>query len=88
MPTFLVSDFTDNLSQLYEHHAEALQALVANFRKKNSELRKERPACHSSLFQAWESFMQEIETDSQACSDVATALSKQVSVHLVGAECH
>lgn len=37
-----------------------------------------RAACHSSLFQAWETFLQEIEADSQSTSDVASALSRQV----------
>jgi SH3 and cysteine-rich domain-containing protein 2 len=74
-----VSDFTETLAQIYEQHAEALQLLVSNFRKKNGELRKERPACQSSLFYAWEVFLQEIEADSQATTDVASALSRQVS---------
>lgn len=97
---FAVSDFTEQLSQLYDHHAESLQLLVSTFRKKNSELRKERyvhysvyrviqcyfvmlsirrPACHSTLFQAWETFLQEIEADSAASGDVASALSRQVN---------
>ncbi|XP_037047870.1 uncharacterized protein LOC119082453, partial [Bradysia coprophila] len=75
----LVSDFTEQLSLLYDQHAEALQILVSSFRKKNGELRKERPACHSSLFQAWETFLQEIEADSVSSSDVASTLSRQVS---------
>jgi hypothetical protein len=37
-----VSDFTQQLSHIYEHHAEEMQVLVSNFRKKNAELRKER----------------------------------------------
>lgn len=37
-----------------------------------------RPACHSTLFQAWETFLQEIEADSVSSSDVAGALSRQV----------
>lgn len=37
-----VSDFTQQLSQVYEHHGEALQTLVSTFRKRNSDLRKER----------------------------------------------
>ncbi|TMW46131.1 hypothetical protein DOY81_008790, partial [Sarcophaga bullata] len=72
-----VSDFTETLSHLYEEHATALQALVTNFRKKNAELRKERPACHLSIFQAWETFLQEVETDSQASNDVANVLYRQ-----------
>lgn len=95
----LVSDFTEQLSLLYDQHAEALQILVSTFRKKNGELRKERydaicwcccifinrsnayyrPACHSTLFQAWETFLQEIEADSVSASDVASALSRQVT---------
>nr|XP_036223543.1 uncharacterized protein LOC106627125 isoform X2 [Bactrocera oleae] len=74
-----VSDFTETLSHLYEEHATALQSLVSNFRKKNAELRKERPACHLAIFQAWETFLQEVETDSQASNDVASVLSRQVS---------
>ncbi|KAL9912441.1 SH3 and cysteine-rich domain-containing protein isoform 8-T8 [Glossina fuscipes fuscipes] len=74
-----VSDFTETLSHLYEEHATALQTLVSNYRKKNGELRKERPACHLSIFQAWETFLQEVETDSQASNDVASVLSRQVS---------
>lgn len=38
---FTVSDFTETLAQLYEKHAEELQLLVSNYRKKNGELRKE-----------------------------------------------
>ncbi|XP_058459244.1 uncharacterized protein LOC131435409 isoform X6 [Malaya genurostris] len=74
-----VSDFTETLAQLYEQHAEALQVLVSNYRKRNSELRKERPACQSNLFHAWETFLQEIEADSQATIDVASSLSRQVA---------
>uniref|UniRef100_A0A8D8FW57 Serine/threonine-protein kinase dkf-1 n=2 Tax=Culex pipiens TaxID=7175 RepID=A0A8D8FW57_CULPI len=74
-----VSDFTETLAQLYEQHAEALQLLVSNYRKRNGELRKERPACQSNLFFAWETFMQEIEADSQATIDVASALSRQIA---------
>ncbi|XP_055619191.1 uncharacterized protein LOC129764288 isoform X5 [Toxorhynchites rutilus septentrionalis] len=74
-----VSDFTETLAQLYEQHAEALQVLVSNYRKRNGELRKERPACQSNLFHAWETFLQEIETDSQATIEVASSLSRQVA---------
>ncbi|XP_055380139.1 uncharacterized protein LOC129611176 [Condylostylus longicornis] len=74
-----VSDFTETLSHLYEEHAAALQTVVSTYRKKNGDLRKERPICQSSLFQAWETFLQEIEADSQASSDVASTLSRQVS---------
>ncbi|KAI9582405.1 hypothetical protein GQX74_009793 [Glossina fuscipes] len=35
------------------------------------------PACHLSIFQAWETFLQEVETDSQASNDVASVLSRQ-----------
>ncbi|ETN59751.1 hypothetical protein AND_008641 [Anopheles darlingi] len=74
-----VSDFSETLAQLYEQHAEALQVLVSSYRKRNSELRKERPACQSNLFSAWETLLQEIEADSQATIDVASTLSRQVA---------
>ncbi|CAH1122786.1 unnamed protein product [Ceutorhynchus assimilis] len=74
-----VSDFTQQLGQMYEQHAEELQMLVANFRKRNTELRKERPACPSSLFHTWEALLQEVEIDSQALGDIASILGRQVS---------
>lgn len=45
-------------------------------------LNVDRPACHLAIFQAWETFLQETETDSQACNDVASVLSRQVREHL------
>ncbi|KAG8231652.1 hypothetical protein J437_LFUL013147 [Ladona fulva] len=74
-----VSDFTQQLSQVYEAHAEELQRLVENFRKRNAELRKERPACQSSVFNAWETLLAEVEVDSQAHSDIASVLGRQVA---------
>ncbi|GJQ87483.1 hypothetical protein Trydic_g19242 [Trypoxylus dichotomus] len=74
-----VSDFTQQLGQMYEQHAEELQLLVSNFRKRNGELRKERPACPSSLFHTWETLLQEVEIDSQALGEIASILGRQVS---------
>uniref|UniRef100_A0A1V1FKT3 Putative cysteine-rich protein 13 n=1 Tax=Reticulitermes speratus TaxID=60591 RepID=A0A1V1FKT3_9NEOP len=83
-----VSDFTQQLSHIYEHHAEEMQVLVSNFRKKNAELRKERPACPSSLFHTWETLLQEVEIDSQAHSDIASILGRQVSRPLLERSFH
>ncbi|XP_057670489.1 uncharacterized protein LOC130902399 isoform X2 [Diorhabda carinulata] len=83
-----VSDFTQQLGQMYEHHAEELQMLVANFRKRNGELRKERPACPSSLFHTWETLLQEVEIDSQALGDIASILGRQVSRPLLERSFH
>ncbi|KAK3915645.1 F-BAR and double SH3 domains protein 1, partial [Frankliniella fusca] len=74
-----VSDFTTELSQLYERHAEELQMLVAGYRKRNAELRKDRGACQTSLFQTWDILLQEVEKDSQAHSDIASVLGRQVA---------
>ncbi|XP_066244795.1 guanine nucleotide exchange factor VAV2 isoform X7 [Euwallacea similis] len=74
-----VSDFTQQLGQMYEQHAEEMQMMVSNFRKRNNELRKERPACPSSLFHTWEALLQEVEIDSQAMGDIASILGRQVS---------
>ncbi|KAF5303390.1 hypothetical protein FQA39_LY09981 [Lamprigera yunnana] len=74
-----VSDFTQQLGQIYEQQAEELQLLVSNFKKKNLELRKERPACQSSLFHVWETLLQEVEIDSQALGDIASILGRQIS---------
>uniref|UniRef100_A0A336K301 CSON012985 protein n=1 Tax=Culicoides sonorensis TaxID=179676 RepID=A0A336K301_CULSO len=83
-----VSDFTETLAQIYEQHAEALQLLASSYRKKNGELRKERPACQSSLFYSWEVFLQEVEADSQANSEISNTLSRQVSRPLLERSFH
>ncbi|XP_015838821.2 uncharacterized protein Stacl isoform X6 [Tribolium castaneum] len=83
-----VSDFTQQLGQMYEQHAEELQMLVANFRKRNGELRKERPACPSSLFHTWETLLQEVEIDSQALGEIASILGRQVSRPLLERSFH
>ncbi|KAK8392919.1 hypothetical protein O3P69_013145 [Scylla paramamosain] len=83
-PLFLgsVSDFTAQLSRIHEQHADEIQRLVETFRKKNSELRNERP-CSSQIFHAWESLLQEVEIDSQIHADVAGTLNRHVSRPLI-----
>ncbi|XP_022166446.1 uncharacterized protein LOC111030999 isoform X2 [Myzus persicae] len=83
-----VSDFTQELSQMYEQHAAELQLLVTNFRKKNTDLRKDRPSFPSQLFHTWEMFLQEVETDSKSISDVASVLGRQISRPLLDRSFH
>ncbi|XP_077549236.1 uncharacterized protein LOC144162534 isoform X3 [Haemaphysalis longicornis] len=78
-----VADFTQQLSKLHSRHAEELQLLVEAFRKRNSELRKERPPYHSSLFNCWEVLLQEVEVDSQVHGDISRCLSQQMGVMLL-----
>ncbi|XP_045764854.1 uncharacterized protein LOC123867059 isoform X3 [Maniola jurtina] len=78
-----VGDFTTQLSQLYERHSAELQLLVASFRKRNSELRKERATCPSSLFHTWETLLQEVEADVVGYSNAASALERVVATPLI-----
>lgn len=39
---FLVADFTQQLANIHEKHAEDIQILVENFRKKAAEMRRDR----------------------------------------------
>ncbi|RVE54352.1 hypothetical protein evm_000837 [Chilo suppressalis] len=78
-----VADFSTQLSQIYEHHSSELQVLVANFRKRSSELRKERATCPSSLFHTWETFLQEVEADVLGYSNAATTLERVVVTPLI-----
>ncbi|KAL3199398.1 hypothetical protein MRX96_014042 [Rhipicephalus microplus] len=79
----IVADFTQQLSKLHSRHAEELQLLVEAFRKRNSELRKERPPYHSSLFNCWEVLLQEVEVDSQVHGDISRCLSQHMGVMLL-----
>lgn len=47
-----------------------------------------RPACPSSLFHTWETLLQEVEIDSQAHSDIASILGRQVSRPLLEKSFH
>ncbi|XP_041976310.1 uncharacterized protein LOC121731058 isoform X1 [Aricia agestis] len=78
-----VSDFSAQLSQVYERHSSELQLLVASFRKRNSELRKERATCPSSLFHTWETLLQEVEADVVGYSNAATSLERAVATPLI-----
>ncbi|XP_022816041.1 uncharacterized protein LOC111349244 isoform X4 [Spodoptera litura] len=78
-----VADFTTQLSQLYEHHSTELQVLVASFRKRSSELRKERATCPSSLFHTWETLLQEVEADVIGFNNAAQSLERLVSTPLI-----
>nr|XP_037288932.1 uncharacterized protein LOC119181793 [Rhipicephalus microplus] len=80
---YKVADFTQQLSKLHSRHAEELQLLVEAFRKRNSELRKERPPYHSSLFNCWEVLLQEVEVDSQVHGDISRCLSQHMGVMLL-----
>ncbi|XP_063621327.1 uncharacterized protein LOC134793633 isoform X1 [Cydia splendana] len=83
-----VADFTTQLSQIYDRHSSELQVLVANFRKKNSELKKERASCPSSLFHTWETLLQEVEADVIANNNTSTALERNVAAPLVDRTFH
>jgi hypothetical protein len=47
-----------------------------------------RPACPSALFHTWETLLQEVEIDSQAQSDIAFILGRQVSGPLLERSFH
>ncbi|GIX95235.1 uncharacterized protein CEXT_731401 [Caerostris extrusa] len=81
IPNF--ADFTQQLSSIHEQHAEELQMLVETFRKRNAELRRERPPYQSTLFTSWEVLLQEIEVDSQVHGDIARSLGRQVGMMLL-----
>ncbi|KAJ0179833.1 hypothetical protein K1T71_004424 [Dendrolimus kikuchii] len=83
-----VADFTTQLSQLYERHSSELQILVANFRKKNSELRKERATCPSSLFHTWETLLQEVEADVVGYNNAASSMERLVATPLIDRTFH
>ncbi|XP_045446169.1 uncharacterized protein LOC123654298 [Melitaea cinxia] len=78
-----VSDFTTQLSQLYERHSAELQLLVSTFRKRNSDLRKERASCPSSLFHTWETLLQEVEADVVGYSNASSSLERVVATPLI-----
>ncbi|XP_026739979.1 uncharacterized protein LOC113502564 isoform X1 [Trichoplusia ni] len=83
-----VVDFTTQLSQAYERHSSEMQILVANFRKRSSELRKERATCPSSLFHTWETLLQEVEADVLGYNNAAQSLERLVATPLIERSFH
>uniref|UniRef100_T1JBE3 SH3 domain-containing protein n=1 Tax=Strigamia maritima TaxID=126957 RepID=T1JBE3_STRMM len=78
-----IADFAQQLATIHEQQAEELQRLVETFRKRNAELRRDKPLYQNNLFASWETFLQEVEIDSQIHSDIASTLGRQVSIPLL-----
>ncbi|KAG9510892.1 SH3 and cysteine-rich domain-containing protein [Fragariocoptes setiger] len=57
--------------------------LVETFRKRNGELRKERPPCPASAFTVWELLLQQVEIESQIEGDIARHLNDTVGTKLI-----
>ncbi|XP_041366943.1 uncharacterized protein LOC121381665 [Gigantopelta aegis] len=75
----LVAEFAQQIAATYEHVSKEIQSITTTFRKKNYELKKERPTDTTSTISiAWESLLQETEMDAQAHLDVASLLIKNV----------
>ncbi|XP_059141328.1 uncharacterized protein LOC131929270 [Physella acuta] len=75
----LVSEFAQQLAAAYELFSKEVQAIITTFRRRNTELKKQRPVDTSnSIFNAWESLLLESELDAQAHLDAAGLLMKNV----------
>ncbi|CAG0918265.1 unnamed protein product [Notodromas monacha] len=78
-----VADFSQQLAQIHEQHADDLQALVENFRRRQTDLRKEWPPGNNSLLQSWELFLQQVESDSQSHGEIASILGRKLGQTLL-----
>ncbi|XP_040569917.1 uncharacterized protein Stacl isoform X2 [Lepeophtheirus salmonis] len=75
-----MSDFTHDLSKIHEQHSDDLQNLVEDYRRRNSDFRGDRvTSSNNSLLSLWDSFLQEIEMDSQIHSDIAGIFLRVIS---------
>ncbi|XP_050409145.1 uncharacterized protein LOC126824038 [Patella vulgata] len=75
----LVAEFAQQMAAAHEHFSKEIQSVIASFRRRNYELKKERPVdTESTIFTAWESLLHESEMDAQAHLDAASLLIKNV----------
>ncbi|XP_021345795.1 uncharacterized protein LOC110445468 [Mizuhopecten yessoensis] len=75
----LVAEFAQQMAAAHEHFSKEIQSVISSFRRKNYELLKERPVdTPSSIYNAWETLLQETELDAQAHLDAASLLIKSV----------
>ncbi|KAK3103226.1 hypothetical protein FSP39_017569 [Pinctada imbricata] len=76
---FIVAEFAQQMAAIYEHFSKEIQNVIATFRRKNYELKKERTVdTPCTIFTAWESLLQGTEIDAQAHLDAASLLIKNV----------
>ncbi|XP_061178105.1 uncharacterized protein LOC133186797 [Saccostrea echinata] len=75
----LVSDFARQMAAVYEQFAKDIQTIIAAFKTKYEDLKRDRPKdTPSTILSAWECLLHGTENDAQAHMDVAVLLIKNV----------
>ncbi|KAK3772382.1 hypothetical protein RRG08_031406 [Elysia crispata] len=78
-----VSEFAQQMAVAHEAFSKEIQAIIATFRRRNYELKKQRPMeTPNCIFSSWEALLQETEMDAQAHLDAASLLHKNVYLPL------
>ncbi|GFR98027.1 hypothetical protein ElyMa_002760300 [Elysia marginata] len=79
----LVSEFAQQIAVAHEAFSKEIQAIIASFRRRNYELKKQRPVeTPNCIFNTWEALLHETEMDAQAHLDAASLLLKNVYLPL------
>ncbi|GFO19668.1 hypothetical protein PoB_004617300 [Plakobranchus ocellatus] len=79
----LVSEFAQQMAVAHEAFSKEIQAIISTFKRKNYELKKQRPMeTPNCIFSTWEALLQETEVDAQAHLDAASLLLKNVYLPL------
>ncbi|XP_062594523.1 uncharacterized protein LOC134255649, partial [Saccostrea cucullata] len=74
-----VSDFARQMAAVYEQFAKDIQTIIAAFKTKYEDLRRDRPTdTPSTILSAWDCLLHGTENDAQAHMDVAVLLMKNV----------
>ncbi|XP_064599795.1 uncharacterized protein LOC135466306 isoform X1 [Liolophura sinensis] len=75
----LVAEFAQQMAAAHEMFSKEIQTVISNIKRKNHDLKKERPVeTASTIHCAWEALLLEVEMDAQAHLDVASLLLKNV----------
>ncbi|ESP05118.1 hypothetical protein LOTGIDRAFT_102170, partial [Lottia gigantea] len=73
------AEFAQQMAAAHEHFSKEIQSVISSFRRRNYELKKERPVdTESTVFKAWETLLNVSEMDAQAHLDAASLLIKNV----------
>lgn len=74
-----MGDFLARVASAEEQHAQHLNNILKNFRRKTQDIKREKHFYATSSFTAWEQLLDETEAEAKLCSELAAKLNETAS---------
>ncbi|XP_065903320.1 uncharacterized protein [Dysidea avara] len=74
-----MADFLGRVANAEEQHAQHLNNILKNYRRKTMDLKREKHFYTTSSFSAWEQLLDELEAEAKLCTELSSKLSETTS---------